>query len=412
MNASLASPPRSPARLVGWIFGLALLLRLACVLRGIAIPAAAPYPDEELHWQLATNLVQRGVLVTDDGRLAARMPVYPLFLAVFAAMGPAGAAAARLAQALLGALCAVLGYRIARRGANPAGAAVAGLLIAVDPFAIFFANLLLTEVVFTFLLLLLVDAALELWSKPRSARARFALAALGPLLVLTRPSAAALVPLVWLVLLPALVRRKAWRPAVLAGAAGAIVLFLPWGLRNQTALGTWAWLSTNGGVTLYDAQGPQADGSSNQRFVSELADLPQGEVARDAALRTAAVAQIRADPGRVFGLAVAKFRRMWSPWPNVAEYRSGLAANAGAVYSLVLMVGAVLGTVRTVVAGRGSRWSVRGRRTVLVAWALIGYFTLLHCVFIGSLRYRVPLSPLLAAVAIRVIDWKRHGPGH
>jgi hypothetical protein len=178
-------------------------------------------------------------------------------------------------------------------------------------------------------------------------------------------------------------------------------------LRNQAAVGAYAWLSTNGGVTLYDAQGPQADGSSNQEFLAELEEdsafAALGEAERDAWLQRAALNQMRADPGRAVRLAGVKLRRMWNPRPNVAEHARGAAALAVAMYSMVVTVGALIGLVHTLLARRGSP------RRVLHAllWVSVVYFAVLHSVYIGSVRYRVPLMPLLVCAAATVLVARR-----
>jgi hypothetical protein len=95
----------------------------------------------------------------------------------------------------------------------------------------------------------------------------------------------------------------------------------------------------------------------------------------------------------VLRLAGVKLRRTWSPIPNVAEYRSGAVATVGAVYTIVVLLGAVAGLAR-----------LRGRRTArALLWVPVVYFTLVHCVYIGSVRYRVPLMPLLAIAAASVL---------
>ncbi len=374
------------------------------------------YPDEELHWQLATNLVHSGDLISNDGRFAARMPLYPLFLALFAGVGGHGILVARLAQAALGAVTVGVAYRLSNDVSGRRWAALTGLLVCCDPFGIFFANLLLTETLFT-----LLAVTFTAWAWHWLARAGHAglpllgLAVLGPLLVLTRPSAVGWVVLAWLLLgwlarygppptapsNSALAASGHWtdhvarRPLSLLVCPLALVVFMfPWGLRNQAVLGSWAWLSTNGGVTLYDAQGPQADGSSNQAFLlldPELRGLD--ELALDQTLTRRALRQMWAHPGRVVQLAGVKFLRTWSLTPNVAEYRSGPAAVAGAAYTLLLLLGAVIGTARGVLARRAAPPWFAWR---LLAWLPILYFTLVHCVYVGSVRYRAPLMPFLA----------------
>ena len=129
----------------------------------------------------------------------------------------------------------------------------------------------------------------------------------------------------------------------------------------------------------------------------ELAELD--EAAQDRALRRLAVEQMRANPGRVFGLAGRKFLRTWSLTPNVTEYSSGLVAIASAGYTAVVLIFAFVGLWRSWAAKPDDRKVRSGRRLQLLIWMPIVYFTLVHCVFIGSVRYRVPLMPLLAISA-------------
>ncbi len=387
---------------------LALLPRLTWVgYRSLSADVRFEYPDEALHWQLAENLVQRGALVSDDGRYAARMPVYPLALAPFAALsgrGEDGPALARLAQAVLGA-CTVA---IAAAWAGAAGGRRAGWLVglasAFDPFAVFFSSLLLTEVLFTFLA---VAAAAMVWRQhagadPPAAASTLLIALLLTAAVMTRPSAAG-----WVLALAAIAILAPGRSADRARRAAMLVVvaavgFLPWGLRNYALLGEPAWLSTNGGVTLYDAQGPQADGSSNQAFLTDLRQRPElaelNEAEFDAALRSLAIQQMRRDPQRVFSLAAAKFRRTWSLTPNVAEYRSGAAAIAGAAYTALVLAAALGGLLALLFSP--ARRHMRGLPMLLgVTWLAAAYFTFVHCFYVGSVRYRVPLMPMLCVAA-------------
>lgn len=377
----------------GWLwFGVALVLRVGWVTYAwVADGGQLTYDDEHLHWQLARNLVDHDLLITDDGRFAARMPLYPLFLALFAWWESYGVLAARIGQALISAATVAVAHRWARAASGRRPALAVGLLVAVDPFAVFFANLLLTETLFAFLAVGLSACAWRVLETRLGDRAAFiGLALLGPAAVLTRPSAAAWLPLLWLVVLLAH-RNRAGLRGVLICAAVCAALLLPWGLRNKVVLGSFAWLSTNGGATLYDAQGPQADGSSNQDFLRQRAELRDlGEVALDRTLRKLAWRQVRADPGRALRLAGVKFLRTWSPTPHVAEYRTGWTAAVGAAYTVVVLLAGVAGLLR---ARRGAL------RYQLVVWLPVLYFTLLHCIFIGSVRYRVPLMPFVALAA-------------
>ena len=137
-------------------------------------------------------------------------------------------------------------------------------------------------------------------------------------------------------------------------------------------------------------KGPQADGSSNQAFLAAMPKVAAlDEVARDRALRDLAWEQIRANPARVFPLAWTKFLRTWSLTPNVAEYSSGVVALAAAGYTLLVLALALVGLWQSW-QGKTQPANKRIRRLQLLVWLPVVYFTLLHCVFIGSVRYRIP----------------------
>jgi 4-amino-4-deoxy-L-arabinose transferase-like glycosyltransferase len=384
-----------------WLCGAALALRVGWVLYNWSQHGPRlSYPDEDLHWQLASNLVRHALLATDDGRLAARMPVYPLFLALMAGLGSHGILVARLAQAVVGAVSVGLVFCFAHAAAGRRAAAIAGIFVCCDPFAVFFTNLLLTEVMFTALGVAFTACA-WLWLESAAHRraALFGLVVLGPLVIMTRPAALGWVVLVWLGLVwLSLRRRLPTRALVLCPLALAAFIF-PWGLRNKVVLGSWAWLSTNGGATLYDAQGPQADGSSNQAFITNLPGL-QGldEVALDRVLTQRALEQMRADPARVLRLAGTKFVRTWSPTPNVSEYHSGPAAAMGALFTVVLLAGAGWG----IVVAFWKRRALGSRRSAcaVLVWLPVVFFMLVHCVYVGSVRYRVPLMPFMVLAAV------------
>ena len=372
------------------VFGVALLARAAWVLvRWAQGGAAFEFSDEEIHWQLASNLVAGGGLSTDDGRLAVRMPLYPLFLALFAWLGQTGILVARLAQCVVGAATAGLAFLLADAALGRRAAIAAGLLVCFDPYAIFFANLLLTETVFAFLAVALTACAWAVAVRTPS-RATVGVGLLGAAAVLTRPSAAGWIPLLWLMLwaFDSDRGRAVRRVALYAGIL--IVCLLPWGVRNRVVLGSFAWLSANGGVTLYDAQGPQAGGDSDQSFLKDMPEIDGlDEVARDQALQRLAIEQMRDDPLRVLRLAGVKFLRTWSLTPNVESYRGGVTGIVSATFTLGVLVAAGVGLLRR----RGAK------SLVVLLWLPVVYFTLLHCIYVGSLRYRIPLMPFVEIAA-------------
>lgn len=384
-----AAPGRDVAILL-----LALGLRLGWAVWAARDGTALRYPDEQLHWQIATRLVDSGQFVTEDGRRAARMPAYPVLLAASATLGETGVHAARAMQVLLGAATAWLALCWGRAAGGPRAGRAAGLFVACDPYGIFFTALLLNETLFAFLL---TAGGFAAWhSATHSSRAfsgaAIAAAACGTLALLTRPEALLWTAMIAIVL-AAGARNWRGRAARLALCAALVAAgLLPWGVRNTRVLGEAAWLGTNGGVTLYDGQGPQARGDSDQSFLATMPELNDlSEVQRDRRLRTLAIEEMTDDPGRVARLALTKFARTWNPFPNAAEHRGAAAAWAGAAHSIVViaLAGAAL------ILGRVRRLAATTILPILL-------FTLVFCVFVGSVRYRIPLMPLLAVCAAQL----------
>jgi 4-amino-4-deoxy-L-arabinose transferase-like glycosyltransferase len=389
-----------PARPIGdlWVI---LLLILAAALRvgwvwhlSTAAPPLSALPDQVEYLELASNLRDGNGLSFQDPRLADRlygyrMPGYPAFLALFSG----NLLAIRLTQALLDASAVLAVYWLARRWGGLGAARLAAGAIAFNPFLIYFCGLILSETLFSGMLI---------WGMTLLALSRRPIGwivGIGLLIasIYVRPSAIAL-PLI-LGLCGALVnpanRRPydwKWSPPVGTLVIALTVLaLLPWAWRNKRALGAWIWTTTNGGITLYDGFNPDATGASDQRFVAKMPQLQKmDEVDRDRYFTAAARRFIHDNPRRVAELTLLKIARTWSPMPLSDEY--GRDPRLVGV-SLAYMVPFYL----LILAGL---WLAPAPRTVkafLMAPAV--YFTLVHAASVGSLRYRIPADVPMAVIA-------------
>ena len=104
---------------------------------------------------------------------------------------------------------------------------------------------------------------------------------------------------------------------------------------------------------------------------------------------------------RIVRLAGVKLRRMWNPFPNVESYQSAATRLISAAWTLPVFMLAALGSVVLVVRRREDGWKMAA---LLLLPAL--YLSALHCVFVGSVRYRLgamPMLEILAAYALVVI---------
>jgi hypothetical protein len=226
--------------------------------------------------------------------------------------------------------------------------------------------------------------------------------------VLVRPSSIGLV----VILAIAASFGQGWRAmaarAVWASAAILLVLF-PWAYRNahHPKVRAWIWTTTNSGITTYDGFHDRATGASDQKgFVNEMRNLlaRMDEVERDDYLNQKAHEWIRAHPGRSVQLMGNKIARTWSPIPLSSEYGGNRTyVLVGLLYALPFDLLVLLGL-----------WKGKLPRTAKVLLLVPAiYFTGIHALSVGSLRYRIPVEPPMAVI---VGSWAsyaletRHGP--
>jgi hypothetical protein len=108
----------------------------------------------------------------------------------------------------------------------------------------------------------------------------------------------------------------------------------------------------------------------------------------DRRMRRAALAWASEHPRRVVELATIKLARMWNVWPNEASLRSWPLRLAVAATFVPLAALSLVGIWRFTPWG----WPY------VLAWLPAVYLTLIHVIFVGSIRYREPA--LLAAIVL------------
>jgi 4-amino-4-deoxy-L-arabinose transferase-like glycosyltransferase len=186
---------------------------------------------------------------------------------------------------------------------------------------------------------------------------------------------------------------------------GLIAAMSPWWIRNGRVTGRFVPTTLQVGESLYDGLNPQATGASDMRFVDDFRIQLRSEDANtatsrsrrdrfeqrlDRRMRDAAIEWAADHPWAVLRLAGIKFLRMWNVWPNEPSLRHWS-------FRLMLMVAY---TPVLLLALYGA-WCFSGRGWPYVLCFLpAAYFTCLHMVFVGSIRYRQPaMLPLIAVAA-------------
>lgn len=396
----------------------ALVVRVGIVIVADCSPARFDYPDSHRYVRVARH-VAAGDGPIDSGPSDAKGdfdtiysgtdPGYPVILAVAALLGvsegddggPDGLMRfGRIVNVLFGtAAVALLGTFAARLIGGTVGL-IAAALLALDPIIVFFHGLVLTETCYVTLLL----AGLYALSRTNGRQAVVWAAVSGGTLgvaTLTR-SSALFFPFVLWVFLWAVDAKPRLRRAVLSIAflCPYCLVLLPTAIRNHALTGFYVPVRTGSGASLLEGLGPWADGGPGMDRI-EYPPVPRdaNEHERDRIFVNEALDWAESNPRKVLSLAWTKFRRTWSVTINAPGYSSCLYVAVGWLTVAPVFACAAAGA-----------WMLRRRPrvfTLLLAPAV--YFTLLHMVFVGSVRYRLPAMPglfVLAAVAVHAA-WLR-----
>lgn len=393
-------------------------------------PAALEFPDEQQYWQMACSFWAGEGLKDELGFEATRMPLYPAALSLFAGMTH-GIMLAKALHWVVGAAAAALTAGMAATLFDRRVGLVAGLLAAFDPFLVFFSSLLLTETVFVAVLVGLwwitgrtmrsgngscsweeaptgksvaqtksaTRVAAVPQSKPVPQLRWVAIGLLAAVCVYIRESSLGLVAIA----MGFLVVCRRFDRSSLAGAAitlGIVLAVLsPWAARNRQVIGDWYWLTTRGGISLYDGVRPGASGESDLGGIKQMpAVAGLSEVEWNRYFLRESWKAIRADPGRILRLAGTKLARVWNPFPNVDQYQSPLVRCVSVAWTVPIFTLAAVGALLLLMRNKAD-----GLRTAFFLLLPALYLTLLHSLFVGSVRYRLPAMPMieiLSAVAL------------
>jgi 4-amino-4-deoxy-L-arabinose transferase-like glycosyltransferase len=313
----------------------------------------------------------------------------------------------RLVQCGLDALTILLLYRIARRCFGEVVAVLAAGVYAVWPQALVYSSQLGSEALYTFLFCWLLLAVLRFAESPSWPRAAVAGALLG-LALLTRGNAAFMVALMvlWGVIqfrnAPPLAIRTCAIPLV------AMLMVVPWTIRNYRVLGALVPLETGGGdVVLGSYNRVIADDPEYYGYwVFPTANLPEytqqiaasnNEVIRDRIELRLAGEWTRDHPEKWWYLLESRFRRSWTPilQPRSPRlYRAGMMLSWGPILALL-----ILGFFPS---------AIYFLRTNHPGWILhigILHFVLTALIFWGSSRFRYPVEGLCITIACATAVW-------
>ena len=383
---------------VVWVVAILGIALLALTLRlwFLSTHPLVPLRDDAGEYErLARNIWQEHCFCyTPATPTYRRVPFYPFFIATLYAVFGRDPSVVRIAQAVVSSLICLSMYGIGKQLFDARVGLLAAFAYAIYPPAISMPSLLVTETLFTFLLM---TAVLLLVVEVKHGRARFLL--IGGVLLgcatLTRPIA-----LFFPVFASAVVylkkRRRALRDMLLLIAGFAIVV-LPWLVRNylvfglvmlQVDFGHLLWLGT-----LKDTHGGFA-GWEYPPSVDLVGDVMAEEgftVKVDQIFLAEGLRNIQMDPVGYFWLCLQKLFLMYK-YPYIRGFENGLTLVQKIHIGLTHVLALILTPVS--LAKMKDAWP-----EILLPILLVVYFTASHTLLTYDPRFVAPLFPVLLVLA-------------
>ena len=419
-----ATLPRvSPGAWALGIFAVALAARGAWSAYASADPFDGRLDDSPFYHFAARELAQgHGYLSLWSGGEPTALfpPGYPFFLGGLYFLFGVDPVVGEIANVILGAATAVLAFALATLLFGRRTGVLAGTLLALFPGQALFLPALMSEVLFTFLLLLALVLAVWLVrrrTQPDQSAPRPGL--LAPAAVGLIAGLAALVRgegmLIPLIAVPFWVAGfGAWKPALRASAIALpamLALVLPWSVRNYLVMDSPILLSSNIGGNFFMAR--YADTLDRVAASEELMDpysrapLQEQEVKLNNRGWGEGVTLLVSQPQREFAIAKTKAKALYDADDDFLLHVEGFLSGkrldeplrnvlqrlANGYYFAVLSLAGL---------GLAVAWQGR-RREALLPPALIAVWTVGQTVMLADTRYHFPIIPafcLLAAMAL------------
>ena len=381
--------------------------------------------DTDAYGFLASQLQDGQGYAREGGPTAFRPPLYPLMLYVIWHFSEPTLATA-VFHLLLGVLTVWFAWSVACHCGFRQRSLLVAALVAIDPLLLFHSGRLMTETLFTALLVL------WFWVLITTERRRqnkicdpghLVIGAIFGLMVLCRPGVVIFFPFVFLGLFvhahsryalassdAGLLKDSRLRVAIrtltcpLVAFVGLTAVVSPWVIRNWYVLGVPVFMTTHGGQTFWRAnnnsfydecvQGDSEIWSQSGREIweDEMRLMTAGltEVDADRACYRAAWNVVTRRPFQFAKSVRDRVIRFWKIKPRQALKYPVLGTGIGVFYLLEIVLALV-----AIMFQRGVwRWPF-----VLFPLSLLS-FTLLHSLYWSNMRMRAPLMPVIIMLAV------------
>ena len=363
------------------VFGL--FLRLGYV---FFVGADPIFPDEYRFLEEAESILA-GTGLQANGRYGHDMPLTALLIAGVLFISGGSTLAVKIFFGFLSTITIFLVGRFAFvLSRDNQSAMLAAGICAVYPFFIFYSSLILSETLFLFVFILFLSL---LFDKDSSGVSQGIWAGL---MHLTKPIFFYFFPVIWLwqYFFQKMPVRKIFTIALIMG-----ILVSPWAIRNFLIFDELVINTASSGHILWEGNNPWNDtGGVSGTFQNSDAWLnvvPDGltELDEDQWKKDRAVTFIWENPAVFLEAAEKKFLLLWNLWPNSVDYQNWVYKVMSVFSFGPILLFSLIGI-----------WVLKeNRREIALMVGLAGYITLLHVVTLGSIRYRLPLEPIMIVIA-------------
>ena len=418
LSTTAVRPTRGKLALAA-LFLLALALRLAWIAYVDPSPRDGRFDDTSWYDGSAQTIADGQGYVFYDGAPTAAWPVgYPAFLAAIYRVTDDNVRSGKVANAFLGALTVLGVYALGARVFGARAGWAAALVLTFFPSQVFFATLVMSEILSAFLLLLVMLAVLYLTLDRAHAR-WWGAAVVGLLIGLTVMVRGEFLLFFLVPLLPWRLALGSWRRALsytgVAFVAMGLVL-TPWTVRNVVRLHYPVVVSTGAVANLLaghwsgaDGTGTFAAGNPIQEEYKHLPN-PEREVAVYRAHIRKAVAWAVRNPWKEITLVPRKLYHLYRgdssavQWietrPVMGQEQVDWFTTASNGYYYV--VGG------WILLSLPAWWYLRDPRRLLLMLTVLYFSLIFGAVFVGDPRYHfalVPAAVVLASPAL-VVVWE------
>ncbi len=369
---------------------------LGFILRSLYIIFFNPdivWPDEKRFWQEATSLIDNFSLEA-KGKFAHDMPLTGVYVALVSFVSGSSVLIVKISLAIVSSATIYYLSDLAHQiYPSKYTAPITAAITAFYPYFIYFSSLILSETIFLLFIVLFFLQLLKI-GDPFCRKAGIT----AGLLHLTRPTLIYFFPvvLVW-----QYITKRCGTREIMIFILFFVLIILPWGVRNLVTTNHFSLLTSGSGQVLWEGNNPwnNTGGVSGSFSDSEeyLAELPSGldEFEQDKWKKVKAVEFISSNLDRFITLSMKRFFRFWNIWPNSSDFHE-------MKYKVITLFGFLPVLLLSIL----SIWIFRKdyKRLSIICF-FIAYYTLLHMVTIGSIRYRLPVEILLVALSSSVLAY-------